>query len=480
MKLLFGVLGALVTLIHCAVSVAVHDRPNHWAVLVAGSKTYMNYRHQADIAHAYHILRSNGYREEQIITLMYDDVANSYMNPYPGTLINKPGGKDYYKGLKIDYKGSDVTAKTFEKVLLGEETNCGNGKTLKSGPNDHVFIYFADHGGTGLIAFPTGIMTSKAMHTTLKKMYQRKLYDRLVFYLEACESGSMFDDLDLSGMNMFTTTAATASQSSYAIYWDMERRAFLGDRYSVFWMEDSDKYFSLDSYSNPKETLEDQFNRVYELVNPNSQPQQYGDIKYASNTGIEEFQANEPAGVIHNRKPKSMFGLLMDYLKGLGMNGGVDLTTMSNNLPVHDDAVSSRDVTLQTLYRMRDMDTGSNSMHGDDMMLGMLDKHTLSQMIEEEIRNKQEAMDRFKFIAYQIDEDLARDYYSIEKINNKTKKLPIHHDCLHKVLMSFDEMCHAIDEYHIAHTGVLNHLCDKHAADVIVNVFAQSHLCHSA
>ena len=33
-----------------------------WAVLVAGSKDYWNYRHQADVAHAYHILIQNGYK----------------------------------------------------------------------------------------------------------------------------------------------------------------------------------------------------------------------------------------------------------------------------------------------------------------------------------------------------------------------------------------------------------------------------------
>ena len=80
-------------------------------------------------------------------------------------------------------------------------------------------------------------------------------------------------------MNMFATTAATASQSSYAIYWDMERRAFLGDRYSVMWMEDSEKYFNSNTNAaNPKETLENQFDIVYKLVNPQSQPQQFGKL----------------------------------------------------------------------------------------------------------------------------------------------------------------------------------------------------------
>lgn len=30
-----------------------NDMSNHWAVLVAGSKSYYNYRHQADTCHAY-------------------------------------------------------------------------------------------------------------------------------------------------------------------------------------------------------------------------------------------------------------------------------------------------------------------------------------------------------------------------------------------------------------------------------------------
>lgn len=39
---------------------------------------------------------------------------------------------------------------------------------------------------------------------------------------------------------MFATTAANAEESSYACYYDKERGTYLGDVYSVMWMEDSD------------------------------------------------------------------------------------------------------------------------------------------------------------------------------------------------------------------------------------------------
>ena len=59
-----------------------------WALLVAGSKGYGNYRHQADVCHAYQILRSRGFDESRIITMFYDDVAHSFFNPYKSKLFN--------------------------------------------------------------------------------------------------------------------------------------------------------------------------------------------------------------------------------------------------------------------------------------------------------------------------------------------------------------------------------------------------------
>ena len=56
-----------------------------WAVLVAGSNGWWNYRHQADVCHAYQILKENGFPEERIITMRYDDIPDNYANPLPGT-----------------------------------------------------------------------------------------------------------------------------------------------------------------------------------------------------------------------------------------------------------------------------------------------------------------------------------------------------------------------------------------------------------
>ena len=37
-------------------AVGASDISDHWALLVAGSSGFVNYRHQADVCHAYHLL----------------------------------------------------------------------------------------------------------------------------------------------------------------------------------------------------------------------------------------------------------------------------------------------------------------------------------------------------------------------------------------------------------------------------------------
>ena len=48
---------------------------------------------------------------------------------------------------------------------------------------------------TGLVAFPDDELYADQLLTTLKEMHSKNMYEELVFYLEACESGSMFVDL---------------------------------------------------------------------------------------------------------------------------------------------------------------------------------------------------------------------------------------------------------------------------------------------
>lgn len=260
-----------------------------WAVLAAGSSTYWNYRHQADVCHAYQILIKHGVDPNHIIVMMYDDVAHDSANPFPGKLFNQPKGPDVYGGCQIDYKGDVLSPSLFMHVLLGEEEAvknvAGSGKVLKSGPNDRVFINFADHGGTGMIMFPGGAIAASDLLATLTKMHTKKMYSQLVFYLDTCESGSMFDQLP-TDIDILAITSATPGQPANAIWCYSPDNVIqgksigscLGDVMSVGWMMDSDNFFD--------EPIQDQVHKVAKFCAVNrcnpipcvSHLCQYGDL----------------------------------------------------------------------------------------------------------------------------------------------------------------------------------------------------------
>ena len=54
---------------------------------------------QADICHAYQIMKKGGLKDENIIVFMYDDIAHNPENPRPGVIINHPQGGDVYAGV---------------------------------------------------------------------------------------------------------------------------------------------------------------------------------------------------------------------------------------------------------------------------------------------------------------------------------------------------------------------------------------------
>lgn len=290
--LLLAVLGA---------SAALASADNY-AVLICGSHTYPNYRHHADVCHAYQILIKNGVPAENIITFLYDDVANDPENPYPGQLFNKPTpnsmGVDVYKGCVKDYTGADVIADNVMSVLKGDAAAMkgkGTGRVLKSGPNDHVFINFVDHGAQGLVAMPTGPYWYKdQLDQTLTAMQNAKMYKQLVFYLEACESGSMFQGLSAS-TNIFATTAANADESSWGTYCPPDDivdsknlNTCLGDLYSVNWMENSDIKKNMGT-----ESLQKQFKVVQQETNK-SHVCEFGDMAFDAED-IDQFQGDVSA-----------------------------------------------------------------------------------------------------------------------------------------------------------------------------------------
>ena len=192
--------------------------------------------------------------------MMYDDVATADENPFKGTLYNNPNGVNVYDHEAIDYRKGDVTAENFYAVLRGDSEATGGMPVLKTDSNSKVFVYVSDHGAPGIVQMPNhdAIFADK-LQETIDFMEENGMYDELVFYIEACESGSMFPKLG-KNQNVYAATATDAVQSSWAKYCTDEAiidgvslDTCLGDAFSVAWMEDAE------SHDPETETLDDQW-----------------------------------------------------------------------------------------------------------------------------------------------------------------------------------------------------------------------------
>jgi legumain len=275
-----------------------------WAVIAVGSKGFFNYRHQADGCHAYKLMLQSGIPASNIILMMQDDVANSKMNPFLGALYNRPGNDttNVYAGCMPDYKGDVVTAQLFLDVITGNESAVNGAKVLKSGPDDQVFLNFIDHGGPGIVAFPNGPPLHKTqLASALTAMKDKSMFRELVFYMEACESGSMFEGGVLpDGSSMYAVTAANAKESSWGYYcmpddhvMGVDMHTCLGDLFSISWMEDTDRG------SFAAETVAEQVKLVTKRTNK-SHVTQFGDRSVADEP-IGRFELNSDVNAVADR-----------------------------------------------------------------------------------------------------------------------------------------------------------------------------------
>jgi len=183
--------------------------------------------------------------------MAYNDVPWEYENPFLGKLFNSHDERDWYEGCNMDYTTVDVTAQNFMAIMKGDESllnlskdSNATRKVLQGNDQSKVFLAFFDHGAPGQLMFPDSELYADQLNETIQTMYEKKLYSEFILFIEACESGSMFADIDLESMNAWALTATNATNPSFGTYCYPHDKikgnhmyTCLGDLFSVSWME---------------------------------------------------------------------------------------------------------------------------------------------------------------------------------------------------------------------------------------------------
>jgi glycosylphosphatidylinositol transamidase (GPIT) subunit GPI8 len=245
-----------------------------------------------------------------------------------------------YTGVPKDYTGDDVTPENFINVLTGNNSATGK-KVLSTGPNDDIFIYFSDHGGFGLICFPGRELYAHELYNTLHWMHDNNKYNSIVFYLEACESGSMFNGILNPELNVYAVTASTPISESFACCYDKNVGAYLGDAFSVNFLENSDSFDHLID-----ETLEDQYN-ILVNVTTTSLPCQYGNLNLSNNT-VAKFLVNQ---FVDDDKPERSEQKFYDNRRNFINSRDVELDTTIRHY-LYTESSEMKNKLLDTIFHI--------------------------------------------------------------------------------------------------------------------------------
>lgn len=215
-------------------------RTGMWALILAGSSGWENYRHQADALAQYRLLRRAGLPDDRIVLILADDIASAPENPEPGVVRHEVGGPNLYEDVRIDYRLDSVTASDVLEILGGKRSD-RLPHVIESTPTDDVYLFFSGHGSDqGMFigadraadrVAPGTFVSPESLAATIAGMDSANRYRRLLVALEMCQAGAM--GRALTAPHALLIGAANAYENSVATNYAPALGAWLGDQFSV-------------------------------------------------------------------------------------------------------------------------------------------------------------------------------------------------------------------------------------------------------
>ena len=186
---------------------------DRYAVVMATSTGWNNYRHQADALDIYRMLRNAGYDDDHIVLITEDDLANDPENPHPGVVHVTPDGENLHLNIKNDYKISQLTPADLENILKGNVTE-RTPQVVHGSKNTNVLFFWSGHGKyDGMLNWAGGEITAEEIRAAINGAQDN--FRKMLLVMETCYSGSVGENL--TGIpGLMVLTAAAPDEKSHA------------------------------------------------------------------------------------------------------------------------------------------------------------------------------------------------------------------------------------------------------------------------
>ena len=202
-----------------------------WALLIATSTGWDNYRHQADVLNVYQQLKKAGYDDNHILLIMEDDLAYNDANPEKGVLYSRMDEVNVYEKVKVDYHISDLKPTDLKDILLGHKS-AHLPYVLESDADDNVFVFWSGHGSPGLLNFGSSAISKSQIEDCLNAMETEGNYRQSIWFVEACYSGSVAKAADKHN-HIIAFTAAGSDESSKGDEYNPNWKVWMSNRFSA-------------------------------------------------------------------------------------------------------------------------------------------------------------------------------------------------------------------------------------------------------
>lgn len=221
------------------------EHKDNWALLIAASDGWYNYRHQADVLEIYQTLKANGFDDDHIILIMEDDLAYNSRNKFPGVIKTSIDGENLYtEDLEIDYKTSELSLDNLQDIFIGEASE-ETPIVLETNENSNIFVFWSGHGSNRMNNPELGYFewagakngfTTEMLEETFLTMEANESYRKVLFVAETCYSLSVLNGLEgIEGVLGFA--AANGSEKSFADVYSSDLKVWLSNRFTRNFVE---------------------------------------------------------------------------------------------------------------------------------------------------------------------------------------------------------------------------------------------------
>lgn len=237
----------------------------NYALLVATTRSWGEYRHESGVYSMYHMLKNFGYDDDHIILIAEKSIVTSIHNPVKGTWVdyNKEQIND---SLNADYKISELEPQDILKILTGQKSE-RLPHVIQSDSAQNIFVFWSGHGERGSLEWKHGGTRSSTfsyddMQTLVSTLSKEKKFRKMLWVVEACYSGSVckaFDDVGAKGA--LCMAATNENETSKGLIYYAPFNQYLADSFSYNFMSMFDR-----TIISPQDSSDYMLNEVYNKV----------------------------------------------------------------------------------------------------------------------------------------------------------------------------------------------------------------------